>query len=1098
MKSDATLRQNRASHPDSSTWVSANAGSGKTRVLTDRVARLLLNGALPQKILCLTYTKAAAAEMQNRLFKRLGSWAMMPDDALRVALTDIGEAGQSYTSAALGKTRTHFARALETPGGLKIQTIHAFCANLLRRFPLEAGVSPQFNEMDEGASQQLRRNILDEMAGGSDTRAFDALARNLTDEGRLDALVQEVLKIREDLDSFDRNVLARALGISPGADIGAVHARTMRVMHDILSDALINYLKTSEKVSEKKLAQPLDEARTSSSAARAFAPLEQCLLTKSKTPIKAIPTGSMYDNAGALAEALQSLQDIVFEASSEILAIRSLERSTDLHLFAAEFCARFEAEKSARNLLDFDDLIDRTRSLLSDRAMTDWVLYKIDGGIDHILVDEAQDTSPKQWEIIRALSEDFTVGLSASEVDRTLFVVGDKKQSIFGFQGADPEEFTSKERFFDERLRGVGKRLDVVELPTSFRSAPAILKLVDKVFADDDGALGGAPRHEALAGTPGRVDLWPFEQSDKSDPKPPWWEPVDTMAKDNPKFRLAEQIADFIAGQIADEAPLFTKSGARPITPGDFLVLVRSRSAFFHVLIDKLKERGVPVAGADRMKVTRQLAVRDLISLLRFLDNEFDDLSLAEALRSPLFGLSEQGLFTLAHARKGTLWSALKASDHSDVVAQLRGLRAAVGFSRPYEILSRILTELGGRVRLSARLGAECEDAIDELLAQAIAFESTHPPTLSGFLYWLSVQEIELKRDMEADQDQVRVMTVHGAKGLEAPIVILPDVSALRPWDKKPALANLDGQWVWTGNKETETQRVLDLDADRRAKETAEYARLLYVALTRAENWLVVAGAGDRIKEKYNWYERVEAAMSAMPGTQFEEGRATFREGWDGVPQGDAERKAVRVDLPGWARAPVPGEIRQAKTIAPSGFGGSHALPGEPGGDGVRRGEVIHALLEYLPELDEADWTTLAQTLCGEAFDPAEILAEVRGVLGNPELAELFAPTTLVEVGVTAPLPSRGDQKMLGRIDRLIIREHEIIAVDFKSNAVVPERPQEVPEAILAQQGAYVQALGQIYAGKTVSASILWTKSARLMALPHSLVIGALHTATLG
>ncbi len=1098
MKSDATLRQNRASHPDHSTWVSANAGSGKTRVLTDRVARLLLNGAPPQKILCLTYTKAAAAEMQNRLFKRLGSWAMMPDDALRDALSEIGEAGQDYTAAALKITRTHFARAMETPGGLKIQTIHAFCANLLRRFPLEAGISPQFTEMDEGQSQLLRRNILDAMAGDPDTAPFDAFARHLTDENKLDAVVQGVLKAREDLGHFDRAKLARLLGISADARESEVYERAMRVMRDTLSDALIAYLYNSEKVTETKSAPPLAAARKATTPAEAFMHLEKGLLTNGFTPILRLPTGSMKDNAAELADALQNLQTFIHETRAEIIAIRALERSADLHLFANAFTKRYEAEKSARNLLDFDDLIDRTRALLSSREMTGWVLYKIDGGLDHILVDEAQDTSPKQWEIIRALSEDFTSGLSASDVERTLFVVGDKKQSIFGFQGADPEEFASKQIDFGDKLSGVGKRLDVIELPTSFRTAAPILQLVDQVFANDDGALGGPPTHAALPETRGRVDLWPYDPAEENSAKPNWWEPVDTMSADDPKFRLAERIAGFIFDQVETGAPIHTAQGTRAIRPGDFLILVRSRSAFFHVLIDKLKERGVPVAGADRMKVTQQLAVRDLISLLRFLDNEFDDLSLAEALRAPLFGLSEQDLFSLASTRKGTLWQALRSSGHDAATAQLRKLRGAVGFSRPYEILSTVLTEFGGRERFAARLGAECEDAIDELLAQAITYESANPPTLSGFLHWLSVQEIELKRDMEAGQDQVRVMTVHGAKGLEAPIVILPDVTEFKPAQKKPPLARLEDQWVWTTTKGNEPQVVLSLEDARRQQETGEYARLLYVALTRAENWLIVAGAGGKGPKDNSWYSRVEGAMSALRATQGEGGTISFSSNWDGVLEDRAQAKTAPLELPAWTEHPVKAGPKTPKPIAPSGFGGAHALPGEPVGDGVRRGEIIHTLLEYLPQSDKADWQDIAIGLCGADFDPSDILSEVDAVLTRPELSELFAETTLVEVGITAPLASKGGQKMFGRIDRLIVRQAEVVAVDFKSNALVPAGPEAVPSAILAQQGAYVQALSEIYTDKSVSAAILWTRTGKLMALPHSLVIGALETATLG
>lgn len=1101
MTSEATKAQNRASHPNTSTWVAANAGSGKTRVLTDRVARLLLEENAPQKILCLTYTKAAAAEMQNRLFKRLGAWAMMSDADLRAALTGIGENGENYSEDALKKTRTHFARALETPGGLKIQTIHAFCASVLRRFPVEAGVSPQFREMDEGEAAGLRSEVLEGLAEQEPPVAFDGLARHLTNEAGLDGLLLDILKHKQAFGRFDREAVALTLGVDPEATDAGLCDQFLQLIAPDLSQNLCDVLQASSKPTDIKAGQALEIA-LSFSGAQALEAIEVAVLTLGKTPIKALPTKEIRGDHPLVAEAVERIKEACSEFYQMRLALRSLQRTADLHHFAVEFIAAYEARKAALGLLDFDDLIDRTRALLSDRTMTAWVLYRLDAGIDHVLVDEAQDTSPKQWQVIEALTAEFTDGVTASNTRRTLFVVGDKKQSIFGFQGADPNEFVRMQVEFGAKFAAVQMALAEVPLETSFRSAAPILQLVDQTFADDLGALDGPPVHKFLPEAPGRVDLWDFKDPPEKDEEPPWFEPVDTVAGNDPVNALAREVADHIAGLIADGVVVPDTSGWRPVTAGDFLVLVRSRSRFFHTLIDGLKSRGVPVAGADRLKIGQELAVRDLVSLLRFLDNELDDLSLAEALRSPVFGLSQQDLFTLAHGRSGTLWDRLRGSAHVDAVEMLHDLRARVNFVRPYELMTRVLIRYDGRKKLKARLGAECEEAIDELLAQSLSYEITDAPSLGGFLTWLSAREIEVKRDMEAGRDEVRVMTVHGAKGLEAPIVILPDTSEFSASRNKPPVAIFKDVPVWTQNAVSEPAIFDDMEDARRARETNEYARLLYVALTRAESWLIVCGAGRRNeKSKGRWYTRVANAMEAMGAVRVEDrGRGVLRIDhlWHDAVQSRPGGSEPVVGTEPWMQE-MPGELPPTlKPVSPSGFPGAHALPGDVGGTSDvarRRGDVIHALLEILPVRDRSEWPDVARAVCGGAFDADEILAELRRVLDAPDLAHVFAPDVLVEVPITAELSELG-QRIYGRIDRLIVRDTEVIAVDFKSNQVIPETPEQTPSAILAQMGAYAAALCQIYPDREVKTAIIWTKTAMFMALPHVSVMNALKAVT--
>ncbi len=727
--------------------------------------------------------------------------------------------------------------------------------------------------------------------------------------------------------------------------------------------------------------------------------------------------------------------------------------------------------------------------------MTQWVLYRIDNGIDHILVDEAQDTSPAQWDIVESLSKEFTDGQSASAVNRTLFVVGDKKQSIFGFQGADPEEFHTKQELFSDRFLLAGKTLESIQLPTSFRSAPPILKLVDQVFSNDLGALGGSPTHEALEKTPGRIDLWAFEAKDKAAEKPFWWEPVDTVPRSDPVQKLAIKIADHIDSLIKAQTPIHTKDGTRVVRPGDFLILVRSRSRFFHILIDQLKKNGVPVAGADRMKIGEQLAVRDLVSLLKFLDNELDDLSLAEALRSPIFGLSESDLFNIAHDRSGTLWQSLRQSAHAQAIDILDDLRKQSDYIRPFELLTRILTHHGARLNFKARLGDECEDAIDELLSQSVTFETSDTPTLGRFLFWLSARDIEIKRDMEGGRNEVRVMTVHGAKGLEAPIVIIPDTSVLKVGNKKPPIGSIDGQVFWAQSKENEPQILLDVDGARQTADAYEYARLLYVALTRAENWLIFAGAGEASKDPDNWYNRVTSAMQAL-GAQETDDVLSITHRWEGAIEAVNEPTETPIQGEAWLESSPAGYSDPRVIISPSKFDGPHALPGDYVEDGTIRGDLIHKLLEVLPHQPRALWEGQASQVCGDVLDYQELLSEVEAVIEKPEFSDIFSQNTLIEVPITAKLEALNGQIINGRIDRLHIGPDKVLAVDFKSNLMVPANVSEIPKAILAQQGAYAAALAQIYPALEIETAIIWTRTANMMTLPHAAVNAALRTAT--
>ena len=1112
---EATLAQNRASDPLASTWLSANAGSGKTKVLTDRVARLLLRGVEPQRILCLTYTKAAASEMQNRLFRLLGSWAMLPEAQLRAELAKIDET----PGPSLAEARRLFARAIETPGGLKIQTIHSFCAALLRRFPLEAGLSPAFTEMDDRSARVLREEVLNAMAEGVDKPALDALAGVFTG-AELDDLLREICsnaagfagpRSGPEPEPEPSAALRAAIGLPEGMGAPDLLAQVFRGGEAQLIADVLPYFDAGS-TNDNKAADRLREIDFTAPRLETLAVLEGEFLYKTgerarQAKLDRYPTKSTRGKLGRLLDPLHALMQRVEEARPYRVALASLTRSLALHRFARSFLPRLEAAKAARGWLDFDDLIARAGQLLTDPSVAQWVLYKLDGGVDHILVDEAQDTAPGQWRVIEHLAQEFTAGLGAVDASRTLFVVGDKKQSIYSFQGADLAVFDAMQAQFRERLAHVGLRLNEAELAHSFRSSDAVLRSVDASFRPpNDAGLGGPPSHIAFFDSlPGRVDLWPLVDRPVRPDPPEWHDPVDVLPEEHHHRQLARTIAAELRRLIDARTPIWHGDELRAMSEGDVLILVRRRNTLFHEIIAACKSEGLEIAGADRLRLGGEMAVRDLTALLSFLATPEDDLSLAASLRSPLFGWSEDALFRLAQGRGAAfLWARLREQGDADTLAIVNDMLGQTDFLRPYDLIERCLTRHDGRRRLIARLGPEAEDGIDAFLAQALAYEQMETPSLTGFLTWLEHGDVQIKRELDAAGGRLRVMTVHGAKGLEAPVVILPDTVDAGGVERRQ-IYPLRGTLVWRGTKEEtppQVQAVMDAAADLRAEEDA---RLLYVAMTRAESWLIVAGAGEA-KAPESWYNRVKDGLHHVGAVTCPcptgQGLRYQHQDWPEQAEGGGTvvRDGVRVPEMLWqpaATAPA-----EALLLSPSQLGGAKALPGEAGAsvdEAMLRGTQLHLLLEHLPHWPEEARAARAHDLLASSAEGAPrdlevLLTEAEAVLAAPVLAPLFAPGTLAEVEITGTLFAR---PAFGVIDRLVVTGTEVLAVDYKSNRIIPQTPDAVPEGVLRQMAAYAVLLTQVFPGRSVRVALLWTAQASLMELPPTLLDAALARAAL-
>ena len=1117
IRDNASQAQVNAADPELNTWLSANAGSGKTRVLTDRVARLLLNGVDPQNILCLTYTKAAASEMQNRLFKRLGAWSMLEDDALARDLSLLGE-DQNSSLNATRNARRLFARAIETPGGLKIQTIHSFCANILRQFPLEAGVSPQFKELDEAAAKQLRNETLDSISEADDNDALRNLIVNHA-VSDLDGLTASIASNRKHfLEPLDDQALLSLLELKPTtSQISLVDTTFDPTALDVLRN--LSVALTTGSTNDKKAHALLSKIDLDAPKYSDLSVLEKVFLTGSSAAepftakIAGFPTKAVQKNHPEIIPALHDLMLDVEQGREQRLGLQVFERTNDFHAFANRFATQYEENKLAQGVLDFDDLILKTRSLLEDPVVSQWVLFRLDGGIDHLLVDEAQDTSPEQWAIVRALTDEFASGASSREdLRRTIFVVGDKKQSIYSFQGADPKEFDRMQSHFDTSLNDAKSALKSPSLQYSFRSSAAILRVVDEVFVRERAeSIGNDALHLAFKeNLPGRVDLWDsIESAEEPEPDSKWFEPVDRVSDAHHNVQLAKKIASEIKRLIAEETLPVSEDGGetfnrRKITEGDFLILVQRRSDLFSEIIRACKVADLKVAGADRLELKAELAVKDIIAVLNFLALPEDSMSLANALRSPLFSWSEQELFTLAHHRKEKhLWHALRNStNRPETLEILNDLRSHSDFLRPFELIDRLLTRHNGRKNLIARLGQEASEGIDAILAQAINYEHSSVPSLTGFLCWLDTFSAEVKRQIDNQSDQIRIMTIHGAKGLEAPIVILPD-TAKRPNPLRDSVIDVGDCKVWKPVSDDVPNSISGSLDQLKQKHADERLRLLYVAMTRAENWLIVAAAGKLGSGDESWYNIVSAGLEhagAGVAPSGEQNVLRFDHGdWN---QGEIIDVRATTQLKG---PPIDIKAIETKepapTITPSNLGGekiiqSADLTSDPNAS-LAKGRIVHTLLEHLPKFTADKQLSAGNRILDRhedrEFGDENLVQSVVELIQDAAFDWIFAEDTLAEVEIISTVEELDGVQMNGIIDRLIVTDDVVSVVDFKTNLIVPDNVKDTTEGILRQMGLYAAALKRIYPNHEIRTAILWTEKRELAYLPLALVSAALN-----
>ncbi len=1106
----ASRQQRRASDPEKSVWVEASAGTGKTKVLSDRVLRQLLSGVNPGRILCLTYTKAAAVEMSSRIADRLSKWAVIEDDELRAELEKLLGRAVAEDDKIMAQARKLFALLLDTPGGMKIQTIHSFCQEILKRFPLEAKISPYFEVMDDRAATEaieIVKNALlhkaEQEPNGLTARALAFLTSEMSEftfPKLMTSLTEnrnKILRILERQGGLENLLkqIAKNLKVSEDNNPQKIREEFFRVVPQkelmILAEAM-----------DKGSATDVGKAKTLREALKTqnYELYRKVFLTDKNEPRQKIAIQAVikiYPEGQSLAD--EEAQRIL--ETDEKIAASSLLASTRAVLFLADELLRgYNRYKEIHSKMDYEDLIVQTRKLLETPGVADWVLFKLDGGIDNVLIDEAQDTSPDQWAIVKAITEEFFYGEGAKTSKNTVFAVGDRKQSIYSFQGADPQEFERMRKHFATK-KTKQCEFEEVNLEVSFRSTAAILDAVNCIFAEEKPKQGVVPKEQNVWHVPsrigegGKVELWPLIEAEKNENPDIWLPPVERKVGESTSARLAKKIAETIKKQVESGEILTAKN--RPLQYRDFMILVQRRNSFVEEMVRACKNAGVNVAGVDKISLLEQIAVEDLVAIGKFVLLPEDDLTLAEILKSPLWGLDDDDLFELCWNRKNeTLWSRLgKNKKYIKAFDELKELLSMADFVRPFEFFSHILNKLKGRQKFVARIGYEAEDGIDEFMNLCLDFEKDHVPSMQLFVEWIAKDEVEIKRELEQSEiDAVRIMTVHGSKGLQAPVVVLPDTVRVKSIKNEAGLLYTD-DCLYYPLKAADYEKNCRLIKEREKElSLEEYHRLLYVALTRAEERLCICGYKlSNNPSVESWYELCKNALSKI-AEEREDGTLVY----EVAQQIDQESKkeknkntSIEVKIPKWFDVLVPEEGPLAKPLAPSKLDEEDdeimvsPLKAKTK-DYYRRGRIIHKMLQLLPEIDVDKRQKATEEFLlknGDAFSyeqKEQIAEEVMKLIENPQFGVLFGQNSKAEV----PLMGQVEGKIIsGQIDRLVVDEDRVLIVDFKTNRPAANSVQDVPVAYIKQMSAYEKLIKQIYPNKKIETYILWTDTAKMMKL---------------
>ena len=1125
-----TKEQKIAANPELSVWVTANAGTGKTKVLTDRVLRLLLAGNDHNSILCLTYTKAAASEMYERIYDRLIKWSIMGHQELVENISEL--ISRMPTEDEILLSRRLFAMVASGVDDISIQTIHAFCQSLLQKFPLEAGINPGFSIIEEAKSKELieeaKSILLNNISIAEDDNnnlieAFKYLV-SVKSEYAIDDIIAAIIynfsKIRSllehhgDIDSFIRHI-SDELDVRLDASLDDIELEILSFDRDnikYIADILV-----TGGLRDKKYSQSIYSILAKKDLDIDYNEYISIFFTKKneKRKISSLVTKKILEENPRIEDLIAFEQSRLESILEQIKSVKTFLASRNFLYIAAEIINIYSALKNNSNYIDHDDIIYYSLILLDQPDISSWILYKLNYKISHILLDESQDTSPDQWKLMTKLTEDFFSGDSINEErSPTLFIVGDEKQSIYSFQGANIESYFNELK----RLKSINKNnisfnFNTVDMNLSFRSTEAVLNIVDYIFnkpefknavSDNDLLIKHNIYRKNQAGL---VEIWSNINDDekKSDL---WQLPKEYRQENNEEVQLAKRIADQIAVRINENRVL--KSKNRPVRAGDFLILVEKRTALIHSISRFLKDKGINVAPSDRISLNSEIAIADIISLSKFLLLPQDDLSLAEALKSPLFNLSEENLFLLSYNREDkTLWHSLQFSEDFLVIEQeIKQLLADVDYISPFQLYTNILEKNLGRKKFVARLGEAVNEVINEFMAMVLDFEVNNPNSLQEFVRWFeNNSDTDIKRQNDSSSDHVRIMTVHGSKGLQAPIVILADISK-QDKDISPPIFDIDNKLLlWSAKSDEDSSYYKNLKQLNKQKIRDEKLRLLYVAITRAEDEFYACGLSKyKGDDSSRWYNILQNCLKDI-GSEFslEDGLKGYRYSlYDNISIEkdiiEIEENKNNIEVPQFFYEEYKSDISD-NSISPSKLESDN-------NDNIQeinsplypkinipaiRGNIIHELLHLLPKhdlnrLEESinNLLDLYVELGGLESLKEEIYQTVLNIFQNDSLAFIYDNDAYSEI----PVKGYYNTKIVsGTIDRIVkLDDNNLLIIDYKTSKNPPRFSSDVDDAYIKQMALYKKVVADIFPKMNIECAILWVSSADLMYINDDLI----------
>ncbi len=1125
--------QQEASDPKRSVFVAASAGSGKTKILTDRVLRLLLTGSTPNQILCLTFTKVAAFEMKHRIYKELGNWSIINENDLSNRIFNL--TAQKPSKSLLKKARNLFVSILDDFEGIKINTIHAFCQGLMARFPLESEIKPNFSIIDSQIENKLLLQAKDmllkeALTNESLKQKIQSISSNLNEEGFLD-IILELINKRSDLES----TIEELSGLNNLNNILLLifnsKDKDKEIIYNLINNPdqdsnfnvkslkeIANIAKDSDKISDKNyynstinyLKNPNEDN---------FAEYINGFFTQKKEARKNIITKFVsikYENASQIIK-LESdrLASIIEEINSFYIANLTI----DLLEIANKMLQFYSNLKNSNNYLDYSDLISKSVKLLNNKENSQWIKYKLDGAIEHILVDESQDTNNNQWQIIKAVSDDFFNENKTEEGQkRTIFIVGDNKQSIYSFQGADPGIFSNVFSYYQNKLKLANQEISNISLNNSFRSRRNILKLVDNIFQNEKYKKAISPinmvKHNPIKiQENGKVELWPIinVKKKKEEYKNDFsWKinvrPSNTL---NSKELLAKLIAKKIKSWIVTKKII--KSENRVIQPRDIMILIKNRTNNLgNLIIENLQKEGIAVNGGDKIELFNNILIKDLLTIARFLLLPEDDLNLATLLKSPLLEISEEDLFELCQVKNQKeiyLFQALKLSKKPNIIKALEFLSDMENFYQrnTYEIyllFLHILENKNKKAKIIAHFGEESKEIIHQFLNLCINFEESDSIGLESFISDIDNSSLRINIDsINNEFNQVKITTIHSAKGLESKIIILADsfhshIQKYGSNKNKILWLNKDNLKIPIYKASKDSQLTNDIKKHNLKIKEEEYLRLLYVAITRAEEEIYITGFGENATDDC-WYNLIKNYGLIEAKTKESDFRNLLNIKEDDFTQNneilyfedenqnttneitlkDNQENNQNYKIPDFLTKKAETELFQ-NIIYPSTIDKT-SYNNITQANNVNFGNIIHKILElFIKKLKNNNILLKIEKHLNQHYKELES-AEKKEILRQIKILSIdkkFEFLRINKLETEIPIFSNIDNQIIsGKIDLLVIKQDEIIIIDYKSNKINKEEINEIAKKYQNQLELYRVIIQEIYPDKKIKSAIIWT-----------------------